>query len=183
MGTITLSCDHDNGLAADETFGDQIDKYRLIQGSTVCELTKLAYNRDWPSQRILASLFHIVFIFGNHKYNCTDLFIEVNPRHRRFYQAMLGFKAIGELRINQSVDAPSQLMHLPVSTIAANILKHADRPSTTACRSLYPLFLNPTEQQRVHDRLVSFPSRKETADKTVLDLHRTPWHVADVMAA
>ena len=36
-------------------------------------------------------LFHIAYIFARRMHDRTDLLIEVNPRHVRFYERMLGF--------------------------------------------------------------------------------------------
>ncbi|MBN8832435.1 MAG: acetyltransferase [Sphingomonadales bacterium] len=157
VGTITLAVDTGKGLAADAIFRDEINTFRRMPGASVCELTKFAFDADIPSRKLLASLFHVVFLYGKRKHRCTDLFIEVNPRHRRFYQAMLGFEPIGALKTNESVEAPSQLMWLKVSDIAAQIARLAGREA--CARSLYPLFLPPQDQTAVLARLSeSLPS-------------------------
>lgn len=152
VGTITLAIDSAAGLAADKIFRDEIDVFRRVPGAKVCELTKLAFDAEVPSKPLLASLFHIVFIYGQRRHRCTDLFIEVNPRHRRFYEAMLGFRAIGELRTNESVGAPSQLMWLQVSKIRDHIDRHARRQGIVA-RSLYQFFFSPREEDGIYARL------------------------------
>jgi len=153
MGTITLGVDSDAGLAADTLFAQDIDVFRRAPGASVCELIKFAFDSDFQSRQILASLFHIVFLYGMRHYSCTDLFIEVNPRHRRFYEAMLGFSPIGAVKINPAVNAPAQLMHLKVSEIAAGIAGYTSRPPSSRTRSLYPLFLSHTDAQRVDQRI------------------------------
>ena len=152
VGTITLAVDSAAGLAADRIFRDEIDAFRRQPGAKVCELTKLAFDAEVPSKPLLASLFHIVFIYGQRRHRCTDLFIEVNPRHRRFYEAMLGFKAIGELKTNQSVGAPSQLMWLKVANIRQQIDHHASGSGIVA-RSLYRFFFSPREEDGIYARL------------------------------
>jgi hypothetical protein len=153
-GTITLGVDSADGLAIDTLFKDEVDEYRKVPGAQICELTKFAFEKDDKGENnsLLACLFHAVFLYGMDSYNCTDLFIEVNPRHRRFYQAMLGFKPIGELRINPSVDAPSQLMWISVSEIAKQIAAFRSDP-TKPSRSLYSLFLSEAEETVVKSRL------------------------------
>jgi hypothetical protein len=89
--------------------------------------TTLASDAEMPSKPLLASLFRIVLIYGQRRHRCTGLFIEVNPRHRRFYEAMLGFQAIADLKNNESVGAPSQLIWLKVSEIRPRIDQHASR--------------------------------------------------------
>ncbi len=155
VGTITLGIDSPNGLAIDSLFKNEVDEFRKAPGAHICELTKFAFESEDASSNNshLAALFHTVFLYGIHNYDCTDLFIEVNPRHRRFYQAMLGFQPIGDLRKNPSVDAPSQLMWINVSKIAEQIAQHSLNLTKTPSRSLYSLFLSEAEQAIIKSRL------------------------------
>ncbi|BAK65166.1 putative acetyltransferase [Sphingobium sp. SYK-6] len=153
VGTVTLAVDSPAGLAADTIFRDEINSYRRVPGASVCELTKLAFDAEIPSRKLLASLFHIVFIYGRRQHRCTDLFIEVNPRHRRYYEAMLGFKPIGELRTNPGVNAPAQLMWLRVADIAARISEFSGKGEAANSRSLYPFFLSRSDVRNVHATL------------------------------
>lgn len=160
VGTVTLNVDSREGLAADQSFSEEINIFRSVPGARVCELTKLAFDAAVPCKSLLASFFHIVFLYGKHHYDCTDLFIEVNPRHRRFYEAMLGFRRLGELKQNQAVGAPAQLMALKVSDIRAQIDRHAQRVADTDTRSLYPLFFSEREEADIYDRLAfDYPGR------------------------
>ena len=152
-GTITLAVDTQGRLAADTLFRDQLDTYRARKNARICELTKLAFDVPDSSKPLLAALFHSVFIYGYRRYRCTDLFIEVNPRHRRFYQAMLGFETVGDIRHHEGVDAPAQLMHLPISAIRKAIDDMAHDTSMRAVRSLYPFFFRPQEEEDIYSRL------------------------------
>jgi hypothetical protein len=146
IGTVTLGIDSEEGLLADEIFKPEIDMRRNA-GGKVCELTKLAFDPDIRSKFALASLFHIVFIYGRRMHNCTDVFIEVNPRHRRFYETMLGFKRQCEIRTNPRVNAPAVLLWVDIGYVEEQIRKYggtSDNPDTT--RSLYPYFFSPREQ-------------------------------------
>jgi hypothetical protein len=112
----------------------------------------------------MATLFHIVFVYGQRSYGCTDLFIEVNPRHVRFYEKMLGFERVGSLKENESVAAPAQLMWLKVATIREQINISAGRAGRTNARSLYPLFFSPADESGVYQLLVAakaVPARHE----------------------
>lgn len=162
VGTVSLTVDGRGGLAADAIFREEIDRYRAVEGAHVCEMTKLAVDSDIQSQSILAAMFHTVLLYGQAHYACTDLFIEVNPRHRRFYEAMLGFKRVGELRLNKSVGAPSQLMHLAVSDIQVLVDAYRGMEPRANTRSLYPWFLSQEEERAVLDRLLS---RRGRADR------------------
>jgi len=161
VGTVTLAVDNSAGLAADAAFKEELDGYRSRPGAYVCELTKLAADSDIQSPAILASLFHVVLLYGQLKYSCTDLFIEVNPRHRRFYEAMLGFTRVGDLKTNDSVAAPSQLMHLAVGAIRPQIEAHRGIDPATASRALYPHFLSKRDEEMVLMRLFKLLSQSD----------------------
>ncbi|MCA1653619.1 MAG: acetyltransferase [Sphingomicrobium sp.] len=152
VGTLTLTVDSPTGLAADRTFAEEIAEFRTAPGAKLCELTKFAFDTSSPSRPRLAALFHIIFIYGSMHYDCTDLFIEVNPRHRRFYEVMLGFRRVGTPKTNDSVGAPAQLMWLNVADIRRHIDKHAGDDRETA-RSLYPHFFSAKEEQGIYGRL------------------------------
>jgi hypothetical protein len=153
VGTITLATDSKNGLATDRTFRQELDEYRAQPGAKLCELTKFAFDATIQSKELMAALFHIVFVYGYRTHGCTDLFIEVNPRHVRFYEAMLGFKRVGALKDNDSVAAPAQLMWLKVDAIRQNINQFASNSDRPNARSLYPFFFSPTEESAIYRRL------------------------------
>lgn len=152
IGTLTLTVDSPEGMAADATFGEEMERFRNAPGAKLCELTKFAFDTSSPARPRLAALFHIIFIYGSMHYDCTDLFIEVNPRHARFYEAMLGFTRVGEPRTNASVNAPSQLMWLNVGAIRRQIDKHAGTATETS-RSLYAHFFSAKEEAGIYGRL------------------------------
>src|SRR5436190_455773 len=81
-------------------------------GRRVCEFTKLAMDSVVRSKRVLAALFHVSYIYGHLLMRYDNLLIEVNPRHVRYYERMLGFRALGEPRQNLRVGAPAVLMSL-----------------------------------------------------------------------
>ena len=173
VGTLTLTVDSPAGLALDLTFGDELCKLRSAPGAKLCELSKFAFDSSSPSRPRLAALFHIIFIYGSMHYECTDLLIEVNPRHRRFYEAMLGFKCVGPPRTNSTVDAPAQLMWLNVAAIRRNIDRHAGQ-DTDIARSLYPYFFSPKEEAGIYGRLVAHIP--ELAPGLGIDEARSPKH-------
>lgn len=158
IGTLTLTVDSDAGLAVDRTFKDEVDAFRRSPGAKLCELTRFAFDTSSPARPRLAALFHIIFIYGSMHYACTDLLIEVNPRHRRFYEAMLGFHAVGEPKTNAGVGAPSQLMWLNVGAIRHNIDRLGGRADNG--RSLYPHFFSSKEEQGIYGRLVSMAEQE-----------------------
>jgi hypothetical protein len=155
VGTVTLGIDSPIGLLADEVFKDQIEPFRA-RGAKVCEITKLAFDPAVRSKMALASLFHILFIYGRRMHGCTDVFIEVNPRHRRFYETMLGFKRMTEMRSNPRVDAPAYLLWTSLDDVQEKIERlggSSDHPGNE--RSLFPYFFSPKEEEGIANRLMS----------------------------
>ncbi|MDB5766169.1 MAG: N-acetyltransferase [Collimonas fungivorans] len=155
VGTVTLGIDSPIGILADEVFKDQIDPFRA-RGAKVCEITKLAFDPTVRSKMALASLFHILFIYGRRMHKCTDVFIEVNPRHRRFYETMLGFTRLAELRSNPRVAAPAYLLWSNLDDVQEKIEclgGTSNHPGTE--RSLFPYFFSPKEEAGIAKRLIS----------------------------
>jgi hypothetical protein len=175
IGTLTLGVDGADGLAADETFKAELDEFRNTPGAKLCELTKFACDPSTKSQAALAALFHVIFIYGTQRYSCTDLFIEVHPRHVRFYETLLGFKRIGSPKLNPEVkwwpaDVPVQLMWLKVSDIRRFIDQHAGEAGATG-RSLYPFFFSPKEEQGIWSRIAALSNPPQSGRKrSVSDL-------------
>lgn len=145
VGTVTLGLDSHEGLLADELYGEEINAFR-IRNRKVCELSKLAIDPKHSSKEILASLFHLAYIYGRNLHKATDLFIEVNPRHASFYQRMLGLCQIGETRICRRVHAPAVLMHLELEYVDS---KFADLKGSceSSEKSLYPYFFLNTRKR------------------------------------
>lgn len=109
LGTLTLRFDSTSGLRVDETYGPEVDAVRS-GGGVACELTCLAVSSTEDSQAILAVLFRMAFYIAD-KLGVTDVFIEVNPRHERFYRRVLDFAVAAEERMCPRVQAPAVLLH------------------------------------------------------------------------
>ncbi|WP_197075415.1 N-acyl amino acid synthase FeeM domain-containing protein [Sphingomonas sp. Ag1] len=154
LGTITLAVDSAGGLGVDKLFKEEVDQFRSVPGTRVCELTRFAFDTNKPSKPMLATLFHLIFIYGQRVFACTDLFIEVNPRHVRFYEIMLGFTRVGDLKMNDAVSAPSQLLWLSVSDIRRRVDNHKNSNDARSRRSLYAYFFSPKEEDGLFGRLI-----------------------------
>lgn len=153
MATISVSFDSSAGLLVDELYKPEVDELRGA-GKRVCEFTKLAVDGASRSKRVLATLFHIAYIYSYRMNNYSDLFIEVNPRHVRFYEQMLGFRQLGPVRQNARVDAPAVLLRLDFTHSETQIAifgGHPDKSRTE--KSLYPYFFSPTEEHGISTRL------------------------------
>lgn len=152
IGTLSLTVDSPAGLACDKAFKEELDRFRALPDTRLCELTRFAFDTSKPSMHLLASLFHIIFIYGTHRYDRTDLFIEVHPRHRHFYEAMLGFQSVGAVKTNEAVGAMSNLMWLKVSDIRRRIDNYASGDGD-AKHSLYRFFFSRAEEAGIYNRL------------------------------
>ena len=154
IGTISIGFDSPSGLLVDSLFGDETAALRR-SGQRLCEFTKLAIDSVVRSRRVLASLFHVAYIYSYRVLGGTHLLIEVNPRHVNYYRRMLGFQVIGPERLNHRVNAPAVLMGLDFEHARDQIAKFGGCPEAAAAeRSLYPFFFSPQDERGIVDRIV-----------------------------
>jgi len=153
LATITVGFDSDVGLAVGNLYPEQVERLRA-DGAHICEFTRLAVDRNKHSKELLAMLFHVAYMYARRMNGKTDLLIEVNPRHVRFYNRMLGFRTLGPERICPRVNAPAILMWLPLQYAEEQIELHGgQREDSVGNRSLYPLFFSPVEEIGITARL------------------------------
>jgi hypothetical protein len=156
VGTLSIGIDSEVGLMADEVFGAELDAHRT-NGARLCEFTKFAFDPSVRSKTALANVFHLAVIYARDMHGCTDIIIEVNPRHRRFYERMLGFRKEGELKINTRVDAPAYLLRVNLKYVTEQISIFGGTfaaDGETEERSFYPYFFSPREERGIINRLL-----------------------------
>ncbi|GAA0403849.1 GNAT family N-acetyltransferase [Massilia aurea] len=156
VGTLSIGIDSEVGLMADEVFGAELDAHRA-NGARLCEFTKFAFDPSVRSKTALANVFHLAVIYARDMHGCTDIIIEVNPRHRRFYERMLGFRKEGELKINTRVDAPAYLLRVNLKYVTEQISIFGGTfaaDGETEERSFYPYFFSPREERGIINRLL-----------------------------
>ena len=154
VGTLTIGLDSPIGLMADQIFKDELNAHRE-NGARLCEFTKLAFDTNVKSKTALANLFHLAVIYARDIHHRTDILIEVNPRHRRFYEHMLGFKREADVRINPRVNAPAYLLRVNLEYVTEQIEALGGTFSNGASeRSFYPYFFSPREERGIIDRLL-----------------------------
>lgn len=153
IGTISMGLDSPLGLYADTMYHDELEQLRQ-QGKIICEYNRLAIDPEIKSKRVLASLFHIAYLYPYYLFGHTDGVLEVNPRHVRFYEKMMGFTQIGPERTCPRVNAPAVLLHTDFSYAEEQIRKWGGLMDK-ACheRSLYPYFFNPADEAGILGRL------------------------------
>ena len=105
VATISVGIDTQSGMFVEALFAKEVSVFRA-PGRRICEFTKLAVDEALRSKQVLASIFHIAFIYARRIHACSDLFVEVNPRHVRFYERMLGFRSFGPERSTRGWERP-----------------------------------------------------------------------------
>jgi hypothetical protein len=137
-GTITIGFNGLRPLLADGCFADVLGELRR-QGLVLCEFIKLAIDGVGRSRPVLASLFHSAFLYAHEIKGCDRVVIEVNPRHVRFYERMLGFTVLARERLNHRVNAPAVLLSLDLAYAERQIsrMRDAAPEEASAERSLY----------------------------------------------
>jgi hypothetical protein len=133
-GTLTLRADGPAGLAADEGYAEALDLARKA-GRRLCELTRLAIDSDAAWRPTLGALIGLAYLAGRTLHEVTDVFVEVNPRHARFYQRMFGFVAAAGERFCPRVEAPAVLLRLELDRFEARLRQlglHAAAPAALA---------------------------------------------------
>ncbi len=153
MATISIGFDSPDGLLVDDLYRAELDTMRA-DGAMICEFTKLAVDGAIRSKRVLAALFHIAYIYAHRMKGFSDLLLEVNPRHVRFYEDMLGFEPAGPERRAARVDTPAVLLRLRFSHSESQIGTFGGHPEQSRVeKSLYPYFFSSTEELGIMGRL------------------------------
>jgi len=152
-GAVTVGLDSADGLFIDGIYGDKADALRA-EGRKLAEFTKLAIENNVHSKPLLAALFHVAFIYARRIHRCTDLLIEVNPRHESFYRRMLGFELSGPVRYEQRVCTPAVMLRLDLEYAQSQITRLGGNSNVaTTTRSLYPYAFGAREEMLIERRL------------------------------
>jgi len=153
IGTLSIGFDGAEGLFVEELFPREVRDLR-DSGRSICEFTKLAMDAVIGSKRVLASLFHVAYIYAYRIKGFDCLLVEVNPRHVRYYERILGFKVMGPERTNRRVNAPAVLLRLDFAHTDEQIRKFGGCPETSETeRSLYPHSFSVDEEAGIIGRL------------------------------
>lgn len=153
IGTITVAFDGARKLGADDSFGPEVRALRA-RGRKLCEFTKLAIDPTVGNKRVLAALFHVAYIVAHRLRGFDTLLIEVNPRHVRYYQRMLGCQVLAAERLNRSVNAPAVLLGVDFADIMAKIGEFGGQPERAATeRTLFPFAFSLREEAGIISRL------------------------------
>jgi hypothetical protein len=153
IATVSVGLDSVMGLFVDKLYASEVNTFRARKRK-VCEFTKLAIDGSVRSKPVLAALFHIAYIYAHRLNRCTDLLVEVNPRHVLFYKRMLGFTDCGPERLDPRVGAPAVLLRLDLGFAEQQIAEMGGHIElATEKRSLYPYFFSEREESGIEWRL------------------------------
>ena len=153
IGTMSIGLDSPMGLFADEMYHEELEALRK-EGMKLCEFNKFAVDPKIKSKRLLASLYHIAYLYPYGVFGHTDGVTEVNPRHVKFYEKMLGFTQIGAERICPRVHAPGVLLRTNFAYMAQQVEKYGGlMDKANEVKSLYPYFFNKRDEAGILGRL------------------------------
>lgn len=153
VATITAALDSDDGLYVSRLYPEEVARLQA-EGGRLCEFTKLAVDESIRSHAVLGAIFHVASMYVINLHRCTDVLIEVNPRHVRFYERMLGFRRAADERLDPAVNAPAVLLRLDLAHCASEIARlGGQRRSRGRERSFYPYFFSQQEADTIVGRL------------------------------
>lgn len=153
VATVTAGVDADAGLYVAGLYPEVVSQLRA-SGHKLCEFTKLAVDESVRSQAVLGAIFHVACLYVMEVHRCTDALIEVNPRHVRFYERMLGFtRAVEGERLDPQVNARAVLLRLDLRHCAREIERLGGRRGGQAERSFYPYFFSSEKASEIVSRL------------------------------
>ena len=152
-GTMTLVFDAPEGLPCDEIYGAEVDALRE-GGARIVEATRLSLDDEALfSEQVFLRLINFLFIYGVRVRRCTDLVIEVNPRHVKFYRRMLRFEPLGPERPCPRVNgAPAVLLGLKTEIYAREMQRQAGLAHTDDAQgveNLYARFFPRAQEERI----------------------------------
>jgi len=140
-GTTSLVFDSAAGLPCDEIYGPEVAELRS-HGRRLVEVTRLAISEDHARSKMLLTLLcNVPFAYSMRVGGCTDLVIEVNPRHVAYYVRLLKFDVLGPERECPRVQgAPAVLLRADLGMYEAEMLRVGGRGAACSERSLFPSF-------------------------------------------
>ncbi len=162
IGTVTIGMDAPGEkLLAEENYPEEIAALRA-KGKKIVEFNALAVDSEIRSKLVIARLFHIAMLYPYGLFGYTDVVIEVNPAHVRFYQHMLQFDCLGKEKICPRVNAVGVLLHIEFAKAAERLAKVGGlMEKATSDHSLYPYGFSPEDAQGILGRLRRMAHERE----------------------
>lgn len=150
-GSLTLVFDENAKLPTEKIYSQEIGDLKN-KGERIVEISRLVINDQFRnSKEVLLLLMNYLAIYSFHVKNYTSLVVQVNPRHKNYYKALLNFDEIGAEKACPSVqNAPAVLLYLPLSRYQSEVIRCTNPLiQNKKERSLYPSFLKPEQEKLV----------------------------------
>lgn len=151
VGSVTLVFKNEDSIPAEKIYREEINSLSS-SGKKIVELSRLVISPDYRnSKEIILLLFNYLSIYAFHNKNYSYLTIQVNPRHKAYYEKLLNFKEIGGEKMCPRVqNAPAVLMLLNLGDFFANPNRTNETVNTDKKdRTLYNYFLKPDQEKLV----------------------------------
>jgi hypothetical protein len=97
VGTLTLVRNSEFGLPMEEVCRSSVGEIRE-RGGSPAEVIGLAVNPEYRSHNVMMYLYKLMFEYARLS-GVTDITCSVTKRHIRFYQTMLLFQPMGDLKV------------------------------------------------------------------------------------
>ena len=81
-------------------------------------------------------------------------------RHRAFFDNALGFKQLGEAKMNPRVSVQGILMCVELAYMTEQIQRYGGKGNVPGVRSFYPHFFSPREEIGIVNRMLDLPNGK-----------------------
>lgn len=150
-GSVTLVFKEINTIPAEKIYFEEINGL-LKKNRKLVEISRLIIDKNYRnSKEIILLLFNYLSIYAYHIKKFDDLIIQVNPRHKGYYEKLLHFKEIGSEKMCPSVqNAPAVLMSLALQHYQDEIVHLSNENNNIKKdRSLYSSFLKPEQESLV----------------------------------
>lgn len=150
-GSLTLVFNEKNRLPAEKIYGDEIHNLKA-KGDGLVEISRLVVSHEYRnSKEVLLLLINYLMIYSYYIKKYDFLVIQVNPRHKTYYKALLNFEEIGiEKACPNVLNAPAVLLYLPLSYYQTEVRRYSHSSGNIKKeRSLYAHFLKPDQEKLV----------------------------------
>lgn len=130
VATVSLVPDSILGMPCDALYPDEVQALRA-RGRRLAEVSSLAVadGATGGGIEVVRALVQLVAVYASRLARIDDLCITVNPRHARFYEALLRFVRFGPVRRYEAVNgAPAIGLRLDLATALASTPDAADVP-------------------------------------------------------
>lgn len=163
VGTLGVRLDSPAGLKIEQLYGGEVAQLRA-RGLRLTEFTRLAVAESAASKEVLGALFHTAVLFSHLVRGCTNVAIEVNPRHVAFYRRVLFFKPLGPERHLDRVGAPAVALLLEFPRLMSALDEHFSKPDwRERTGSFFAHWFSPSDADGILGRLRRLSADREAS--------------------